>query len=300
MRAPLISLLLALPLCALATEPGPVPGGLEKRAQNVAQWSPRWDWPSREQVAMRMMVRKLLLDRYDANADLELDADERRSLMEDADKARKQQAVAFIRRFDTDGDGKLAPAEREAMKQALAARRPEGAEPPAAERPRPPRPSKAENGRRPHGHRSPHMGKDGRMVAFMVQQLTMDAYDADKNGILDTQESARLKQDGAELYAAREAELLERFDSDGDGRLSESELMAARLALRPEREHARRPRHERQQAGNRPDGPPRPWHRGKGSIQHLLDTHFDVDIIMNLARPQGGEAPCPPCNATTP
>ncbi len=285
MNSLLQSLLLAsLPLGTLAAEPEsaplpPDPSGMPPQAFHA---------PRREQVAMRIMVRQLLLERYDANQDGQLNGEERRRLMEDAHAARRQQALTFIRRFDADGDGRLSPEERENMQQAVQERRRSqtAEKEPAADTPPPPHP----RARRHHG-RPPHMDKDGRVIAFMVHQLTMDAYDADKNGILDTTESERLRADGASLYATREAELLALHDADKDGRLSHEELQAALQALKPGPTQA---------PGAENHTPPPPHHHRRGPIHRLLDTHFDVDILLNLARPQAEEPAAPPCTPSTP
>ncbi len=283
-------LLAALPLGALATEPPPVPIPPGMPPMEPGERAPRaLRPPCREQLAMRMMIRKLLLDRYDTNHDQLLDGAERERLLEDARQERRQQALTFIRRFDTDGDGMLTPEERTAMQHAMEERRHEEGEgaTPAATPPPPPPARHAERqsprGRRHHAprHPRPPMGKEGRLIAFMVRQLTMDAYDADLNRHLDTQESARLREDGAALYQAREAALLSRYDSDADGSLSETELQAALTELFPRPPHPHR-------AGDAVPPPPPPPHRphpGHGSIHDLLDTHFDIDILINLAHP---------------
>ncbi len=256
--------------------------------------------PSQEQIAMRMMVRQLLLARYDADRDGQLDEEEQHRLMADAHAARKQEAIAFIRRFDADGDGKLDKEEREAMKQAMQEHRRDKAEEDAEHR-------RSHAGRpypqgRKHGARPerPNMGEKGRLFAILTRQLTMDAYDADKNGILDTEESAKLKADGAELCKAREAELLAQFDTDRDGRLSDTELREAMKSLRPRRgQNARR---ERPHAEGEELPPPPPHRRGPGRnpMRHLLDTHFDIDLLLHLARPQAEEGEPAPCAPSTP
>ncbi len=275
--------------------------------------------PGREQVAMRMMLRQLLLNRYDANQDGELDEAERRQLMQDAQAARKQQAIEFARQFDTDGDGKLDRNEREAMKKAVEQLRAEhkaaqpADEPEAAEgqHPRPregarhgwnKRPHARRDGqRRHHGQPRPQMDHEGQMSAMMLRQLTMDAYDADKDGQLDQSESDRLKADGEKMYDDREAALKEQYDADKDGSISREELRAAMQALfpRPEAKEGE-PRRNRPHAQHRP-------RRQRDGLHYLLDTHFDADILFKLAQPQEagaaaeGTAPAtPPCAPSTP
>ncbi len=289
MKHLLPSLLFAsMPLGALATEPpAPCQPGMPPRV-HAAQA------PSREQIAMRIMVRQLLLNRYDENQDGKVEGEEHHQLMTDAHAARKQQALSFVRRFDADGDGKLSPEERAAMQQAMQERR-EAAK--GAERPRPPHPhagKRPPHGGRHHGARPPHphMGEKGRLIALLTHHLTMDAYDADKNGILDTTESARLREDGAALYRAREAELLSLHDTDKDGKLSEAEFRAAVDKFLPH------PPHSPQAKGEAPPPPPHP-HRHT-PIKRLLDTHFDIDILAKLACPEAGETNTPPCAPSTP
>ncbi len=297
---------LSLQFCLLAMHPQvPVTApGQEEAPARAHTFRP----PNRSQMAMRMMVRKLLLDRYDANRDHNLDGEERQRLMDDAQAARKERAHAFIRRFDADGDGRLTPEEREAMQQAIARRRRNGStanegtpdEAPAshAEGERPARPHQhagrhPQRGRHTQENRPPrpHMAPDGRMVAFLVHQLTMDAYDADKNGHLDHEESARLREDGDWLYQTREAALSEQYDTNQDGKLSEEELEAALRDILPTPPHHKR-------AGELP--PPPPPHHHRGAIDRMLDTHFDIDILINLARPQAEDHDTPSCSPSTP
>ncbi len=245
---------------------------------------------------MRMMVRKLLLDRYDANHDHLLDGEEHHRLMEDARAARQSQAQAFIRRFDADGDGKLNPEERNELQQAMKERRRSGKmEKAGAPPPIPPHHHATHRdtpGRR-HHEPHPHMGKEGRMVAFMVHQLIMDAYDTDKNGELSREEASRLKEDGTWLYQTREAALLERYDSDKDGKLSDAEAEAAIAELMPQ------PLQDSPAGAEPPPLPPRNCHR-HSPINRLLDTHFDIDILINLTHPQVEESAHQPCSPSTP
>ncbi len=280
------SLLLAtLPLCATgheSVEPPcspeageAAPGALSAQPPHTRHFCP----PSREQVAMRMMIRHLLLENYDADHDLHLNAHERHHLMEDARASRHRRALAFIRPFDEDGDGHLTPEEHEAMRRAMAEQRRAATEETGAHLPPP-----------------AHMGKQERLIAFMVQQLIMDAYDADRNGHLDRAESDHLRADGAWLYELRKAELLSFYDANQDGTLSEDELHAALDELMPHPHPA--PRHA-QDGAFMPPPPPPPPHRS-GPINRLLDTHFDIDILLHLAHPQEEGSPQPPCNPSTP
>lgn len=167
------------------------------------------------------------------------------------------------------------------------------------------------------------MDKSARLVAFMAQHLIMAAYDTNHNGQLDAEEHARIAEDGEWLYTTREAALLKQYDTDGDGRLSEEELNAALQTLLPDRptrpqrmgrtpgpqggrgkadapDEERVARDEPQGRGRksetrRRNSPPPP----RNAIDRMLDTHFDVDILLHLAHPDGAKeaAPTPSPNA---
>ena len=61
--------------------------------------------------------------------------------------------------------------------------------------------------------------------------LLLDLYDADESGALDATELGELEGDVEARCERREAALLDRFDTDGDGELSDAERQAARDAL---------------------------------------------------------------------
>jgi Ca2+-binding EF-hand superfamily protein len=62
--------------------------------------------------------------------------------------------------------------------------------------------------------------------------LLLSLYDADDSGALDATELGQLQSDVQARCAQREAALLARFDTDGDGQLSDAEREAAGAALR--------------------------------------------------------------------
>ena len=63
------------------------------------------------------------------------------------------------------------------------------------------------------------------------QGRILEKYDANKNGVLDPEEKEAAKRD----HEARRAEMIKRFDTDGDGKLSDTERQAMREQLRSER-----------------------------------------------------------------
>jgi Ca2+-binding EF-hand superfamily protein len=69
-----------------------------------------------------------------------------------------------------------------------------------------------------------HQGGPSREGGPGGRGATLEKYDANQNGQLDPEEEAAFERD----REARRAELFKRFDTDGDGQLSEAEKQAAR------------------------------------------------------------------------
>lgn len=67
-------------------------------------------------------------------------------------------------------------------------------------------------------------GEPGHDHGGWSQGAVLEKYDANKNGQLDPDEKAAFERD----REARRAEFVKRFDTDGDGQLSEAEKEAAR------------------------------------------------------------------------
>ena len=95
-----------------------------------------------------------VLEKYDANKNGQLDPDEKAAFERDREARREE----FVKRFDTDGDGKLSEAEKEAAREQY-----------------------------------PHMGH-GRHGAEMHQRM-LEKYDTNKNGQLDPEEKEVARRD---------------------------------------------------------------------------------------------------------
>ena len=134
-----------------------------------------------------------ILEKYDANKNGVLDPEEKAAFERDREARRAE----FIKKFDTDGDGKLSDTERQAMREQLGAM---------------------------------GFGRGHRFGPEMRQRM-LEKYDLNKNGVLDPEEKEAMKRD----HEARRAEMIKRFDTDGDGKLSDSERQAMREQLRKER-----------------------------------------------------------------
>lgn len=212
---------------------------------------------ARKRGAHMMLLRRLLLDKYDHNGDDLIDGDERRELLRDAHEAKSKALRALIARFDKDGDGKLDAAELDALQRAVqpavrirtAMRSHAPGVPPPSFEPIPPPP--------------PEAGP----VALLVQQLLIANYDGDGDGKLSETERRAVDADAQALFDDRTRALLARFDTDGDGKLGPDELRRARRQLREERELGR----EFNDVPSRPD-----------PIDMYLNTYYDMDVIRSL------------------
>ena len=195
---------------------------------------------SPDELALRMLVRSLLLQRYDADQNGHLDRAEREQIHHETRETLRQQAAAVAAQFDHDKDGRLSPEEREEMRHSLKNR---GAKKQGRhhrhhkkhfrEDAHAPRQQvdgeRVKHPRKPRRHR--RMGRFAREMAFISHRLMLQTYDADSSGQLEEQEMAVIRQDAAKLYQKRKSELLQRFDTDQDGSLSEAEFHAAKAQL---------------------------------------------------------------------
>lgn len=210
---------------------------------------------ARRRGAHMMLLRRLLLDKYDRNGDDLVDGGERQQLLRDAHTAKEKALRNLIARFDKDGDGKLDAAELEHLQECVR---------PAA-RVHPARPDGSGNSPPPAPLPPPPPGSGP--LALLTQQLLLGRYDANGDGKLSEQERTVVNTDADELFARRTKELLSRFDQNADGLLDHSECARARRLLREEREF-----------GREPDvGAPLP-----DPIDIYLDTFYDMDVIHAL------------------
>jgi Ca2+-binding EF-hand superfamily protein len=132
--------------------------------------------------------RGMMLEKYDANKNGQLDPEEKAAFERDREARRAE----FLKQADTDGDGSLSEAEKDAAREKF-----------------------------------PHQGRGHRGGREMRGRM-LEKYDANKNGQLDPEEREAAKRD----HEARRAEMLKRFDADGDGKLSDSERDAMREEFR--------------------------------------------------------------------
>lgn len=209
---------------------------------------------SRDHSARTMLIRQLLLDRYDLDGNGLINGEERDRLFRDAKKARDEAMYALIKRFDLDGDGKLNTEEYdELLKHIRHQRRGDMNHP---------QPSKTP----PRSVHCPMPPERNGPMALLISKLILEKYDADDNGSLDENESKNLMADAKKLFDERRQELLARFDANRDGKLDPQEAETARHTLREEREiEAAFPEHD--------------------PIDMYLNTYYDMDVIRSLDVP---------------
>ena len=71
--------------------------------------------PGLECLQVTLLIRQMVLDRYDTTGTGILSEQDKARLVEDARSARREARKAFLRKFDKDGDGRLSPEEYRAF-----------------------------------------------------------------------------------------------------------------------------------------------------------------------------------------
>ncbi|MBQ3241138.1 MAG: hypothetical protein IJB00_08170 [Akkermansia sp.] len=183
--------------------------------------------------------RKMMLEKFDANKDGQLDDAEKAAAKAAFEAKRAEMKAAFekkmLEKFDADKDGQLNDAEKAAAKAEFEKMRAE----------RGPKCGK----RGHHGPKRPCCGgpRGGRHMdparCAVMHDLVKEKYDADKNGQLDEAEKAAFKADvdkkRGEMKAAFENKMLEKFDANKDGQLDDAEKAAAKAAFEAKRSERR-------------------------------------------------------------
>lgn len=79
--------------------------------------------PGLECLQVTLLIRQMVLDRYDSTGTGILSEQDKARLVEDARSARREARKAFLRKFDKDGDGRLSPEEYRAFREHVEKRR---------------------------------------------------------------------------------------------------------------------------------------------------------------------------------
>ena len=153
-------------------------------------------------MGRNILAHKLVMDKYDTNKDGKLDDTEKAALKADADKLREARHKEMLAKWDKDGDGKLSDEEKEAMKTAVKAEREKAMKERAESRKDKKDDAKADGdkegrGKRgergDRGPRGPRGGRPGGDMMIVGQALVMEKYDTDKDGKLSKDERDAMK-----------------------------------------------------------------------------------------------------------
>ena len=82
--------------------------------------------PGLECLQVTLLIRQMVLDRYDTTGTGILSEQDKARLVEDARSARREARKAFLRKFDKDGDGRLSLEEYRAFREHVEKRRGSG------------------------------------------------------------------------------------------------------------------------------------------------------------------------------
>ena len=176
--------------------------------------------------------RKMMLEKFDANKDGQLDDSEKAAAKAEFEAKRAEMKAAFekkmLEKFDADKDGQLDDSEKAAAKAEFEKMR--------AER----RGKCGKHGH--HGPKRPCCGGSRHMNPEKMAECRakfMEKFDANKDGQLDDAEKAAAKADfeakRAEMKAAFEKKMLEKFDANKDGQLDDAEKAAAKAEFEKKR-----------------------------------------------------------------
>lgn len=213
--------------CAAALAFGALPPAAGQSAvsgdRREAESVPR---PGLECLQVTLLIRQMVLDRYDSTGTGILSEQDKARLVKDAHTARKEARKKFLMQFDKDGDGKLSPEEykafREHVEKIRGSRRPPG--PPDRRGGGPPPPPPPGEGPEPPRVEIRTAGQKRFMVApglfLLTRNMLLQKYDANGNGRIDPEEHAAVMKDAAALYQARMKEMMDLYDLDQDGALS--------------------------------------------------------------------------------
>lgn len=182
--------------------------------------------PGLECLQVTLLIRQMVLDRYDSTRTGVLSEQDKGRLVEDALAARREARKKFLMQFDKNGDGRLSPEEYKAFREHVEKRR--GSRRPDAVPDRhsdvsPPPPPPGEGPEMPMVEIRTAAQKRF-MVApglfLLTRNMLMQKYDANGNGRIDPEEHAAVMKDAAALYQARMKEMMDLYDLDQDGVLS--------------------------------------------------------------------------------
>ncbi|MEG1937501.1 MAG: EF-hand domain-containing protein [Akkermansia sp.] len=188
-----------------------------------------------------LLVRDLLINKYDSNGDGVLDAKEKAILLQDAQNERQKAKGRLMKRFDLDHDGKLSKEERQKMRETMHMMRSPMHPgpvmmPPMHPMPSPSAPPPPMSPMSPKG--APDLPPPPQLVVenakkekfvirpsvfMLAHSLLLAKYDANQDGVIDREEMLVIRKDADALYTQKVDQMLAQYDKDGNGVLSAEE-----------------------------------------------------------------------------
>lgn len=207
------------------------------QAQEVPEGKSALTPEYRQHLARTLLVRQLILNKYDHDKDGQLNDEERAAFKLDAQKARCQAAERFKKRCDINKDGKISPEERAEAQQRPHRRclqkgqamphdsapdvgAPLMPPPPPDVDQKAPEPEKVKN-------RHPRMTP----LFLMTHKLLLEQFDANKNGRIDLEEHQKLQAQADVLFDRCRVKLLLKYDLNNDHSLSADEIRKAKESM---------------------------------------------------------------------
>jgi Ca2+-binding EF-hand superfamily protein len=156
------------------------------------------------QLSPEMMKR--LLEKFDANKDGQLSAEEKANAQ--AAMSGAPQMKELIKRFDLDGDGRLNAREQAAAREAMAKIRAQGGG-------------------------APQVGAPIGFAGNEIPVAILEKFDKDGDGKLNDEELAAAKKaQSGKRERVKQSDVIKEFDKDGDGKLNAEEKAEARKAAK--------------------------------------------------------------------
>lgn len=218
------TLILALAFAAgSALAQGPNSNQGPRQGRNAPNMSPT-------QAGTMMLAEEIIMEKYDANKDGKLDETELAKLREDVQAKHEAKRAEVLAKFDTDKDGKLSNEERKAMREAWMKENPEAAK--RMEKMR----ERRQNGQGPNKENRPNRNRE--------QQPKGDGPQAGpQDGPQDKPEAAGpqgrqhrqpggpnrgqgMNRPNSPMMTGGMMFLIEKYDTDKDGVLNETEQKA--------------------------------------------------------------------------
>jgi Ca2+-binding EF-hand superfamily protein len=172
------------------------------------------DAPDGQRGALSPEMMKRILEKFDANKDGQLSAEEKANAQAEMLKGAGPGFQEFLKKFDRDGDGRLNEREQAAAREAAQKIRAQGGD-------------------------GPQVGPPVIFGGNDIPAAILEKFDKDGDGKLNDKELAAAKKaQSGKRERVKRSDVIKEFDKDGDGRLNDEEKAAARKAAKERNEKA--------------------------------------------------------------